>query len=215
MIPTERKFWTYRLFRLLCWSYLKIFHRYETRGAENVPVEGGCIVAANHASFMDPPVAGCGPMHRVVRFMARDTLYKKRFIRWFFLKLATLPISRDGGDIAALKKSIQILKDGGCLGLFPEGTRTTDGSLQSVKVGLGFLIAKAGVPVVPAYIDGTFAAYSRHAKSITHAKIQVFYGVPITPAEIATFGRGRDSYEKISNLVMQRIAELRAANISH
>jgi 1-acyl-sn-glycerol-3-phosphate acyltransferase len=209
MTKAEQKLRVYRIFRFCCWSCLRLWNRFETRGSENVPAEGGCIIAANHASYLDPPVVGCGVPHRVVRFMARDTLYKKGFVNWLFTHLATIPIARGKGDIAALKKSLHILKDGYCLGVFPEGTRTNDGQLQEAKGGIGFLIAKASVPVVPAYVDGTFVAYPRGSKTVRPARIRVRFGTPIWPAEIAALGSGRDVYERAAALVMSRIAALR------
>lgn len=209
MTPDEKKLHVFRIFRLLCRVFVTVWNRFETRGSENIPAEGGVIVAANHASYLDPPVVGSGIMHRVVRFMARDTLYKKGFVHWLLTNLATVPISRDRGDLAALKKSLKVLKDGGCLGVFPEGTRTGDGGLQTAKGGIGFLIAKSAVPIVPAYVDGSFRAYPRGAKFIKPVKIRVYYGPPIQPSEIAALGEGRDSYEKAAALVMARIAAIR------
>lgn len=209
MTPAERKLIVFNIVRVICWIFLKLWNRFETRGVDNVPRSGGVIVAANHVSFLDPPAIGVGVTHRVVRFMARDTLYKKGFATWLLKGLATVPISREKGDLAALKKSLRVLAEGGCLGVFPEGTRSHDGKLQTAKGGIGFLIAKAGVPVVPTYVDGTFAAYPRGAKGIKPAKIRICFGKPILPGEIATLGTGRDCYEKAAVLVMARIAELR------
>jgi len=210
MTPAERKLRVYRFCRLFCWIFLKVWNRLGARGFENVPVEGGCIIAANHASFLDPPVVGCGVIgRRLVRFMARDTLFKKGFANWLLTQFATVAIARDRGDLAALKTSIRVLKEGGCLGVFPEGTRTRDGELQAAKGGIGFLIAKAGVPVVPAYVDGSFSAYPRGARGIRPSKVRVIYGTPIQPAEINALGAGRDVYEKAAALVMERIAALR------
>ena len=98
------------------------------------------------------------------------------------------------------------------MGIFPEGTRSSDGELQQAKGGVGFLIAKAGVPVVPAYVQGTFNAYPRGAKWIRPSKISVTYGTPIPPSEISALGDGRGSYDAIAALVMARIAALREGN---
>lgn len=210
MTPAERQLRIYRFCQLACWLFLTCWNRLAIRGVRNVPREGGCIIAANHASFLDPPVIGASLIgRRVARFMARDTLFKKGFPSWLLTNLATVAISRDKGDLAALKTSIRVLKEGGCLGVFPEGTRTHDGALQAAKGGIGFLIAKASVPVVPVYVDGTFAAYPRGAKGIRPAKVRIAFGAPVQPGEIAALGEGRDMYEKAAALVMARIAALR------
>ncbi|HPF99964.1 MAG TPA: lysophospholipid acyltransferase family protein [Kiritimatiellia bacterium] len=188
---------------------LKVWNRYKSFGSENVPTHGGCMIAANHVSFLDPPAIVSGIRHRVVHFMARDTLFEGRVRGWFFRGVQCIPIDRTKGDVSALRRGISSLKDGHCLAFFPEGTRSVTGELQSAKGGLGFIVAKAGVAVVPTYVDGTFDAYPKGAKSIKRVPVRVFYGKPIEPSEIQQFGDGRDSYEKISQLVMSRIAALR------
>ena len=209
MIPAERKAYWYRLARsslhvgLACWNRLGI------HGRSNVPVEGGCVVASNHASFLDPPIIAAGARHRAVHFMARDTLFKG-FLAWMLPRVCVIPLSRERGDVAALRKSIELLKKGYCVGLFPEGTRTTTGDLQPAKGGIGFLLAKAHVPVVPAYISGSYDAYPKGASRIRPSKINVYFGPPITAAEIAVLGSDRAAYEKVGALVMSRIAALKA-----
>lgn len=188
-----------------------MWNRLEVRGCDHVPRTGGCIIAANHVSFLDPPLVGVGAFHRVVRFLARDTLYKGSLARRLLLSVATIPLSRDKGDIGALRKAIQELKRGSCIGLFPEGTRSQTGELQPPKVGIGFLIARAAVPVVPAYVDGSFRAYPKGGRFIRPTKLRITFGPPITPDEMAKFANERSGYEAIGQLVMSRIAALRPA----
>ena len=209
MKTTAPTFPVYRLTRVLSRLLLTIWNRFESHGSEHVPPAGGCVIASNHASFLDPPVLGVGIRVRVVRFLGRDTLYRSRFMRWYLPAIGVVPLDRSRGDIGALRKAIQLLKGGEVLGLFPEGTRTTDGRLQPPKGGIGFLIAKAGVPVVPAYVDGTFQAFPRHARGIKPARIRVFYGPPIQPAEVAALAGADDGYLKIGRLVMDRITALK------
>ncbi|MBP7829332.1 MAG: 1-acyl-sn-glycerol-3-phosphate acyltransferase [Kiritimatiellae bacterium] len=189
--------------------WLKIWLHLESHDAENVPASGGCVLASNHASYLDPPIVACGLKHRVVRFMARDTLFAGRFRNWFFHGIKCVPLDRTRGDVAALRKGIQLLKEGEVLGLFPEGTRSPDGQLKPAKGGIGFLIAKAGVPVVPIYVGGTFEAFPKGAKHIKRGKVCVYYGRPISFAEISGLGEGKESYQAIGDLIMSRIALLR------
>lgn len=188
---------------------LLLNNRFKAFGAEHVPAQGPCVIAANHVSFLDPPAIGAGVDHRVVRFMARDTLFKGLF-GWGLHKVCVIPLSRDKGDVAALRKAIELLKAGHCVGLFPEGTRSIDGSPQEPKSGIGFLLAKAGVPVVPACIQGTFEAYPKGARRIGRHPVTVRFGPPIQPAEIASMGTGRAAYDQVGRLVMSRIAALRS-----
>lgn len=192
---------------------LRLYNRLEVTGREHVPRTGACIVAANHVSFLDPPIVGSAVgMKPVVRFMARDTLFKHPLGGRFLRGVAAVPISRERGDVGALRKALAVLKEGACLGLFPEGTRSPDGQLATAKGGIGFLIAKAEVPVVPCFIDGSYDAFPRHAKWIRPVKVRAFIGKPIQPIEFTSMGEGRDRYERIGALVMERIAALRPAD---
>jgi 1-acyl-sn-glycerol-3-phosphate acyltransferase len=188
---------------------LRIWDRFEIHDPENVPSVGGCIIASNHVSYLDPPAVAVGIKHRVVHFMARDTLFSSPLARWFLTGVQVMPMDRTRGDVGALRKGIATLKSGKVLGLFPEGTRSPNGEMQGAKGGIGFLISKANVQVVPAYVDGSFQAFPKGAKRIKRGKVRVFYGKPIEPSEFAALGTDRDSYERIGELVMSRIAALK------
>ncbi|MCZ7591009.1 MAG: 1-acyl-sn-glycerol-3-phosphate acyltransferase [Kiritimatiellae bacterium] len=188
--------------------FLKLYNRIEAQNIENVPKSGGTLLVANHASFLDPPALGCEIVFRPVRYMARDSLFANRWFGALLRGIAAVPISREKGDISALKKALGVLKSGDCLGFFPEGTRTTNGQMKELKAGVGFLAAKAGVPIVPAYIDGSFAAFSRHHKWIRPRKIRVIYGPAIQPSEIARFLGDTDAYERIGAFISERIRQL-------
>ena len=208
MTDTAHKPFLFCLSRVVLQFLFRVFHRWELHGGSHVPPTGGCLLAANHVSFLDPPALGCAAPGRVVRFMARDTLFKKGLGAWFMNGVAAFPISRDRGDVGALKKCIQLLRNGDCVGIFPEGTRSRDGRPGEAKAGIGFLIIAAGVPVVPAFIDGTYSALPRGALWPTPRKIQVFIGPPIQPEEFAKYGKGRESYALVAKLVMDRIKAL-------
>jgi len=199
----------YHISRVFFLCYLWVFHRYETHGVEHVPREGGCILVSNHASFLDPIAVCCNIWNRHVYFLARDTLFKQsRFTKWWAVSVGTLPIDRTKGDIRALKGAINLVRHGNVIFLFPEGTRTRDGRLQPVKAGIGFLIEKAGVPVVPAYVSGTFEAFPRDTRWIKPRKIAAYFGKPVTPADCAVFKGDPERHQKIADLVMARIAAL-------
>ena len=198
----------YRFSRVLISFLARLFFRLQVFGVDHVPKTGGCIIAANHVSFLDPPLLACGIPHRYVRYLARDTLMKP-WAKKILLSIAVIPMSRDRGDLGALKKALQFLKEGSCIGLFPEGTRSADGEVKEAKGGIGFLVAKSGVPLIPAYLDGTFEAYPRGAKRIKPCKIKVFYGEPIMPETWDTLLSSSKDYEKIGQIVMDRIRALK------
>lgn len=199
----------YFICRVLFSSYLRAFHRYEVLGREHLPRTGGGLLVANHASFLDPLVVGCATWQQPILFLARNTLFAhSRFLQWWSSAVGTVLVDRERGDIRAIKQALDLVQRGHLLCLFPEGTRTADGRLQPVKAGIGFLIEKSGVPVIPTYIGGTFQAMPRGARWIKACKITVAFGPPITAADCRVFQNERDRHQKIADLVMARIASL-------
>lgn len=201
----EPLYWLSRGFVYLC---LLLKYRMRVTGREHVPASGGAVIAANHCSYLDPPVmAGCNN-RRIVHFMARDTLFSNPIARWFFPRVAVIPLDRTRGDLGALKKAIATLKEGKVIGLFPEGTRSPDGQMHPAKGGIGFLIAKGEVPVVPLYISGTYEAFPKGAKKMRPSRVVARLGKPITPEEIRAAMPTKGDYGAVGELVMRRIREL-------
>ena len=192
--------------------YLRIRHKFEVVGLENVPREGGGLIACNHVSFLDPPAVGGAIRFRQTYFMARDTLYKNKWAAWWLRNCGVIALDRSRGDLAALKGAVKFLSSGKLVCLFPEGTRSEDGTLQEAKGGIGFLIAKSGVPVIPTYIKGSYEAWPAGAKRANSHKITLTFGKPIEAAEFQALGKGREGYEAAAALVMKNIADLRDAN---
>ena len=198
-------YWLSRGFVYLC---LLLKYRLRVSGREHVPAKGGAVIAANHCSYLDPPVmAGCSN-RRIVHFMARDTLFSNPVARWFFPRVGVIALDRTKGDLGALKKAIATLKDGQVIGLFPEGTRSPDGQMREAKGGIGFLIAKGDVPVVPLYISGTFAAFPKGADKLRPGRLVARFGPPISPDEIPAAMPAKNDYEALGALVMSRIRAL-------
>src|SRR5476649_1976843 len=112
-----------------------MFFRGDVVGLGNLPAEGGYIVAANHASHLDPPIVGLF-LARQVSFFARKTLWRPGLASWWLDGVGTIPVDRDGGsDIGAIKRVVQALAGGRAVILFPEGTRSPDNRLQAPKPG--------------------------------------------------------------------------------
>jgi 1-acyl-sn-glycerol-3-phosphate acyltransferase len=189
---------------------LKVMNDIKVVGLKNVPKTGGLIIASNHASYIDPPAIGSFCRMRTIHFMARSTLFKG-FMDWFLTGVGVISLDRErGGDLKAMKTAIQLLHHGGAVSLFPEGTRTEDGNLQAAKPGIGFLVAKGNSPVVPVYIHGSYEAMSKHSGGWKKVPVTVIFGQLITQEEIQGLGSGREAYGKIGELIMQRIADLKA-----
>ena len=201
----------YWLSRFGVWLGLKLKYRMKISGCGHIPRAGGAVLAANHCSYLDPPVmCSCSP-GRIVHFMARDTLFSNPVARWYFPRVGVMPLDRTRGDLGALKKAIAALKAGGVIGLFPEGTRSPDGRMRDAKGGIGFLIAKSDVPVVPIHISGTFAAFPKGADKFRPSRIVARVGKPISPEEIRAAMPEKGDYAAVGALVMRRIAELAEA----
>ena len=177
-------------------------------GQENIIKEGPALLAMNHQSFLDPPFAGIS-CQRPIHYLARKTLFEIPVVGWILRRINVIGVDREGSDVAALKAVMRILRSGGCTIVFPEGTRTRDGSLQPAKPGAGFIIAKTLAPVVPMRIFGAFEAFPRDAKIPRMSPVTIVAGKPIhfTKADIS--GDPRIVFQRLSEQVMEKIAALK------
>ena len=198
----------YFLFSNLAKILARVFFRMRVVGRENMVESGPLILAVNHASFFDPPLAGiCS--RRAVYYLARKTLMKWPFFGPLFPDMNVIPVERDGNDMSALREVIKKVKEGNGIVLFPEGTRSKDGQLQPARAGIGFVIAKTGAPVLPMRIFGAYDAFPKGAKRLRFTKITVVIGQPIrfSPEELAI--ATRETYQILSTRVMDAIAALK------
>jgi len=145
----------YYVVRALCWLLLKVFWRMEIIGIENLPESGGLIIASNHVSYLDPAVLG------KIYFIAKKEVFKYTFVSFILKSLNAFPIDRENVDMIAFKKAINILKEEKVLGIFPEGTRSSNGELQELKLGVIKIAIKTGIPILPVAIIGTHKIYPR------------------------------------------------------
>jgi 1-acyl-sn-glycerol-3-phosphate acyltransferase len=185
-----------------------MFFRGEIAGLENLPKSGGFLLAANHASFLDPPLIGCHISRQIV-FFARKTLWKGGLSSWWFDTTGTIPVDRDGGqDVSAIKRVLRSIKEERGLIVFPEGTRTLDGALQPAKPGVGFIAVKTQVPVVPVRIFGSFEAFGKGRALRLGTPVTVVFGRPLTPAIYDEPKAGRERSQIASDRIMAAIARL-------
>jgi 1-acyl-sn-glycerol-3-phosphate acyltransferase len=193
----------YHLSRLLAQLLygFRIIHR------ERVIQTGPVILATNHQSFLDPPLAG-NAADRAIFFLAKKSLMDVPVLGWLLPKLNVIPVNLEGGDRSALKALIRILSAGECALVFPEGTRTPDGSLQPAQPGLGLVIAKTRAPVVPMRIFGAHNVWPIHGKLRFSGKITIVVGEPIHFSDVDLTGGGKELYSRLSQRVMDAIASL-------
>lgn len=186
-----------------------MWFRGEVRGTEHLPKSGPFLIASNHASHLDPPMVGVH-VPRQMSFFARKTLWAGGVASWWLDGVGTIPVDRDGGqDVAALKRVLRALAAGRVMILFPEGTRSPDGQLQTPKPGIGFIVCKTQVPVVPARIFGSFEAFGKGARfPRLGTPLDVVYGPPIAPSAYDDPRAGKERYQLASQRIMAEIAKL-------
>lgn len=184
-----------------------LFFRLKTHDIENVPDEGGYIIIGNHASNVDPPLLG-SYVRRPLRYLAKSELFDYPVLRQVMYGCNAFPIKRGGADRAALRKCLNFVKQGEPVVLFPEGTRTYDGHLGVAKPGAAMIAAKAGVPVIPVYIDGAFEAWPRTRWYPLPHQINIYYGKPFDLPEHPEGMPIKGYYHLCGEEMMQRIRDL-------
>ncbi len=179
----------------------KTYFRAQVRGLENVPPTGGVLIASNHQSFLDPPLVGC-PIERGCSYMARDTLFTPALFGRLLTNINVFPVKRGIGDINAVKELMRRLKRGDAVLLFPEGTRSKDGSLGRINPNSLAIAKKTRVPIVPVAVDGTFEAGPPHRRIPRPGRVSVTYCQPISADEVREW-----PIERIADVFTNRVAE--------
>lgn len=198
-------FW-YLLGYSLSKGIAKSFFNYKVIGAENVIEDGPAIIAPNHASFLDPPLAGIA-CQRAIHFLARKTLLDWPIMGPLMPEWNVIPVDPKNAERSALMGIIRVIRSGGAALIFPEGTRSKDGNLQPARAGIGMIVAKTRAPVVPMRIFGSYEAFPRDRKTPQRTPITVVVGKPLYFADGES--DGRDAYQKISDRIMDAIADLK------
>lgn len=162
------------IFRFL----FRLLTRIEVVGLEKVPLSGGCILATNHLSRLDPPLLFMLIERNDLTALVADKYKKYPFIPWLVNTLKGIWIHREDADFRALKDARRYLQQGGLLGIAPEGTRSRTKGLLPGKPGVAYLADKAGVPVIPVAISGTEGAIFK-IFTLRRPKIRVAFGDPI------------------------------------
>lgn len=161
--------WLYYLSKAIVSFFYHILYRIRVEGLEHLPRDGGVIVCCNHFHANDPLIMGV-TTPRIVRYMAKQELFKIPVVGWVIRKWGAFPVRRGQADRASLKVSLEILESGGCFGIFPEGTRSKTGQLRKAEPGTAYLALKSGAPVVPVGINATYRLFS---------PVRVRFGPPV------------------------------------
>jgi len=156
--------------------FFLLYFRLARIGREHLPRTGPLLLASNHRSFLDPFVIGT-LVRRPVYYMAKRELFEKRWQAWALNALGAFPVDRGAGDKDAMDTARAILERGGCVVVFPEGTRVRPGSLGSPKRGIGRLALETGAPVAPVAVIGSDAV--RRGWRIRPRKVRIRVGRPL------------------------------------
>ena len=179
------------------WIYCKIVYRFEVIGKENIPKDSAVIICGNHRSFLDPPLIEV-TTGRYTRFLAKEELTKNKFLAFLGYVFDAILVKRDSKEVKALKESLQTLKNGDCLALFPEGTRNGLAKGEKVKDGAAFFAVRSGAPVVPCGIKGGEKG---------NKKVTITYGKPLDFSQYKG-SKDKEVLDKVTEEIMDNILKL-------
>jgi len=191
------------------WIFLnlveRLFFGFRVINAQVIPKTGPVIIASNHISYCDPPVVGSA-VPREVYFLAKEELFRNPLFAWLIRQYNAIPLRRSVGDLAAIRKAVDLLSQGKALLMFPEGTRSLSGKLLKPKLGIGMIAMLASAPIVPAYVRGT----NRIGKAFMRkCKLEVRFAEPLLPMSLDFPSDDKKArYTYIAEEVMRRIESL-------
>lgn len=192
----------YTLARWIFVPFFKILFRARILGIEHVPKNGPVILAANHLSNWDPPFLACF-LPREVSYMAKLELFENPVFAAAIRSCHAFPVKRGAADRGAIKTAVQVLKENGVLGVFPEGTRSHTGEMQKAEAGVALIASMTKAPVVPAAIIGTNGIFSEGS---LFPRLTVAYGEPM---EFSGDRKNREDLEDFSQRILGAIAEMK------
>ncbi|GLZ39208.1 lysophospholipid acyltransferase family protein [Actinokineospora sp. NBRC 105648] len=200
--------------RVLLGPILHVFFRPRIEGLENIPAEGGALLASNHLAVSDSfflPLK----VRRRVTFPAKLEYFtapgvKGRLKKWFFTGVGQIPIDRSSGSAAqaALDTGVRLLREGNLMGIYPEGTRSPDGRLYKGKTGVARIALEAGVPVVPVAMFGTDKANPIGSKMWRPYPIRIKVGKPLDFSRYEGLAGDRFVERSITDEIMYALMEL-------
>jgi 1-acyl-sn-glycerol-3-phosphate acyltransferase len=192
-------FW-YAMLWCPCYAIAQVWFRFRFSGKAVVPVEGPVLLVSNHQSNLDPVLVGIA-CPRQLKYLARQGLFFWPFSLWI-RSLGAVPIDRERGALAGIRTTLDLLKKGNAVLVFPEGSRTPDGNLFPMLPGFCLLARRSGATIVPVGIVGAYHALKRGTIFARPHPIRLAFGPPITKQQAAEL-----SDEQLTALVESRIRE--------
>lgn len=188
-----RRNWLWFSCQLILQVLFTVWLRYRARGVERLPRTGGALLLCNHQSFLDPLLVGL-PLSRPVSYLARDTLFRVPVIGTILRNTYVMPLDREGGGSSGIRETLRRLEQGFLVGVFPEGTRSSDGTVGTLKPGFAALVRRTSLPVYPIGIAGAHQALGRHSLFLKPCRVCVVFGEPFPEQEILRLKeRGRET----------------------
>jgi len=188
--PLQRN-WLWFTLQQIAQCVFTVWFRFRAQGIENLP-SGGALLLINHQSYLDPLMVAL-PLRRPVSYIARENLFRIPVVGWLIERTYVMPISRESAGTESLRESIRRMEHGFLVGIYPEGTRSLDGKLRTIKPGFVALIRRVSVPVIPVGIAGAFEAFPRGAWFPRPSPIRVVFGSAMDSARLAELSQpGRE-----------------------
>lgn len=177
---SEGKAQTYKLLQPFAKAIAWLFFRPKIVGAENIPTKEGVLVVSNHPTYLDPILLAIYAP-RPFSFVAKRPLFYLPIVRTFLWLTDCIPVEQDAPDRRALRLSIQKLREGDALVIFPEGTRSDHGKMRPFQLGPAMIAAEAQVPIVPCGLAGIYEAWRMEAPIPKPAPVAIVFGKPFMP----------------------------------
>lgn len=176
-------------------------------GLENIPKTGPVIFAANHNSFLDPPLVAT-EIDRITWFLSKKELFDVPLFRNYMYAMHGFPIKRGAADRPALRRALELLARGETLTLFPEGERSKDGKLKPPELGVSMIALKSRAPVIPVAIEGTREMLPPGTFMLKSGNLKVTYGKPVPLDDLYGLRENRETLQECADRIMIAIAEL-------
>lgn len=199
---------TYASFHKVLGGLIRFIFRIHPHGSENEPGDKAYLMVSNHTSNADPIFLCASVYKQQPNFMAKKELFKIPVLRGLIKALGAFPVDRKGNDVSAVKKSISMLKEGYCIGMFPQGHRYKKVNPREtpVKNGAAMLAVKAGVQVLPCYVK------MKNNKWAPFRRVDVYIGEPISCEELAYNEESKGEYARISAYIFDKICSIGEAH---
>jgi 1-acyl-sn-glycerol-3-phosphate acyltransferase len=174
----EKASFMWKMAQLLVRVWTTVTFDLKVYGLNNVPRTGGVLMVSNHQSLLDPLLLGAR-LRRPMSYMAKSELFTNKAFGRLIRSVGAFPVRQGAGDVGAIRETVARLQEGRMLNIFPEGARTEDGQIGPMQPGVALVVRRAGVPIVPVAIDGSYEAWPKGSRSFRRHPIRLVYGPPL------------------------------------